>query len=330
MDINTNIMNHSAIALILSFLLWALLPACQPSSTSSQQGSASPAQPASYIFDAPSPRLDAYWYEGEAEISRYELRQNRYADLHRGEVIAIFVTEDFLLDQQVKNDYYTNPNSTPILKLNKVSRFTTGLYDYSLMTSVFTPVNTATQPQTLKVTLASQDWCGQSFSQLNFRDEQYLCRIFSYFEKEGDTTAELPYAILEDELFSRIRMNPDGLPTGSHAMLPSMAVLRLLHLPCAAVEVEASLEDYAGPDFAGQGLRAYTIEFPSLKRQLQIVFQAEAPYLIEGWTDTYPSVSDRKPRTTIARRAKTIKSAYWQQHGLEDTALREQLGLGGF
>jgi hypothetical protein len=330
MDINTNIMNHSSIALSLFYLLLALLPSCQPSSNTAQQGGDSPAQPASYIFDAPAPRLDAYWYEGKAEISRYELLQNRYADLHPGEVIAIFVTEDFLLDQQVKNDYYTNPNSTPILKLNKLSRFTTGLYDYSLMSSVFTPVNTAAQPQTLKATLSSQDWCGQSFSQLNFQDGQYLCRTFSYFEKEGDTATELPYAILEDELFNRIRMNPDGLPTGSLAMLPSMAVQRLLHLPCAAVAVEASLDDYTGADFAGQGLRAYTIEFPSLKRRLQIVFQPEAPYLIEGWTDTYPSVSDRKPRTTIARRAKTIKSAYWQQHGLQDTALREELGLGGF
>ncbi len=318
---------------LLSMLALTLF-SCQPTPQADQKAIAGaetkPVQNASFYFEAPSPGLSPYWYEGTAEISRYALQQNRYADLHPGEVVAIFVTEDFLTDKQVKNDNYANPNSIPILKLNLLSRFTTGLYDYSIMRSIFTPANSKTHPQTLKVTLASQDWCGQSFMQLNFRDGRYRCSTFSYFENEADTQADMPYAILEDELFNRIRMNPDGLPTGQLAMLPSTAILRLLHLPCEPQQVEASLGDYVGSDFKGANLRAYTIEYPLLKRSLQIVFQAEAPYLIEGWTDAYPSISDQKQRTTIARRTKTIKSKYWQLHGLEDVGLRKELGLDVF
>jgi hypothetical protein len=312
-------------------MLALTLFSCQPGQQTDGQSSTAPqaqlAQNANYYFEAPSPGLGTYWYEGTAEISRYTLQQNRYADLHPGEVVAIFVTEDFLADKQVKNDNYTNPNSIPILKLNLLSRFTTGLYDYSIMSSIFTPANAKAYPQTLKVTLASQDWCGQSFLQLNFRDGQYRCSSYSYFENEADTQVDMPYAILEDELFNRIRINPDGLPTGQFAILPSAAILRLLHLPCKPQPAEASLGDYDGSDFKGENLLAYTIQYPQLKRSLQIVFHAEAPYIIEGWTDAYPSISDKKQRTTIARRAKTIKSKYWQQHGLEDTALRKELGL---
>ena len=90
----------------------------------------------------PEKKLDKYWFQGKGEINVYELQQNRYNAVHPGQAVLIFVTEDFLTDKQVKNDNYRNPNSTPILKTNFLNRFTTGLYDYSLMTSVFTPTNT--------------------------------------------------------------------------------------------------------------------------------------------------------------------------------------------
>ena len=53
----------------------------------------------------------------------------------------IFVTEDFLTEKQVKNDHYKNPKSVSILKNNQISKFPTGIYDYSIMKSVFTPID---------------------------------------------------------------------------------------------------------------------------------------------------------------------------------------------
>ena len=124
-------------------------------------------------FGKSSPILGSYWYQGKAELTSYELDQARYRDNHPGEVVLIQVTEDFLTDKQVKNDHYKNPNSIPILKTNLMKKFTTGLYDYSIMNSVFTSVDPAYGIKTLKTTFSSQDWCGQSFLQANLRNKQY-------------------------------------------------------------------------------------------------------------------------------------------------------------
>lgn len=273
-------------------------------------------------------QLGEYWYQGEAEITRYELQQNRYRDVHPGEAILVQVTEDFLTGEQVKNDNYTNPNSTNVLKTNMIRRFTTGLYDYSMMTSVFTPANAEKFPKTLKVTMSSQDWCGHSFMQLNWRDNQYQTQIRSYFESEGDENFAVPYAMLEDEIFNRIRINPQALPTGKIKMLPSLAIVRLLHKDFEPLEVEATLGSYTNNDFKGSNLKIYTVKFPKLNRTLEIVFEAEAPYQIPGWRDSYPGF-DGQIRATVAKRTETIKSPYWQKNALADMKLRKNLGVEG-
>jgi hypothetical protein len=302
----------------------------QPDSTKAPTSEATP--PATTValqLTSPEVKLGDYWYQGKAEISYYELEQNRYDAVHPGEAIAIFVTEDFLTDEQVKNDRYSNPNSTPILKLNLLKRFTTGIYDYSIMSSVFTPTKVKEYPKTLKVTNSSQDWCGHTFQQFNYEEaqKQYVSQLYSYFENEGDRKTPFDYVLLEDELLNRIRMNPQSLPTGKMQLLPSATILRLLHLPTRAVEASAEMKAYQGDAFEGENLQAYVLSFPSLNRKMEIIFQQEAPYIIEGWTDTYPSVFDKKPRTTVARRQKTILSPYWQKNGLDDQSLRAELGI---
>ena len=312
-------------------LLSTVISCSKPNST----GQAIDETKADYIqatannFTTPTAKLDEYWYQGKAEITRYELMQNRYRDVHPGEAVMIFVTEDFLTDKQIKNDNYTNPNSIPILKNNMVRKFPTGIYDYSMMTSVFTPVNTQKNPATLKVTNSSQEWCGQTYMQINKNDEGYKMTLHSYFENEADQLETIQDAILEDELFNRIRINPGSLPIGKVKLVPSTTVLRLRHLPFQALDAVAELKDYSNNDFNGDELRVYQIEYPSLKRNLEIVFESKAPYKIMGWKDTYPSAFDRQPRTTIAKATKTIISKYWSENALADMPKRKDLGLEG-
>ena len=97
------------------------------------------------------------WYDGKAEISTYDVQQARYKDIHPGKTVLIFVTEDFLTDKQVKNESNETKNSTTVLKTNIVRHFNTGVYDYSIMSSVFTPIDKNKYPKTLKVTTSSQD-----------------------------------------------------------------------------------------------------------------------------------------------------------------------------
>ena len=89
----------------------------------------------SIVYSLPEDKdFDSYWYNYGAEISRFELEQSRYGEIHSGEVVLIFVTEPFLPDVQVKSDFDASRGmSIPILKLNLIKRFDTGIYDYSIM-----------------------------------------------------------------------------------------------------------------------------------------------------------------------------------------------------
>ena len=103
--------------------------------------------------------VDNYWSQGKAEVNVYNVSQNRYQENHSGQLVSVFVTEDFLTDKQVKNERYVNKNSTWILKNIQIKKFTTGVYDYSLFNSVFTPIDRTKFPKTLKVSASSQEWC---------------------------------------------------------------------------------------------------------------------------------------------------------------------------
>ena len=102
----------------------------------------------------------SYWYNYGAEITRFELEQGRYGEIRHGHAVLIFVTEPFLPDIQVKSDYEASrERSIPILKLNFINRFNTGIYDYSMMKSVLTPIPSEQQQlsKTLKVSTTRQD-----------------------------------------------------------------------------------------------------------------------------------------------------------------------------
>ncbi|MCA9563537.1 MAG: hypothetical protein KC561_08610, partial [Myxococcales bacterium] len=97
----------------------------------SQEGAVDPLTAASE-----HPSFDTYWYQGLAELNRYSLQQSRYGEIHEGEAVLIFVTEDFDTELQVKWDHGNRDNVVSVLKTNAYRRFYTGLYPYTMMTSV--------------------------------------------------------------------------------------------------------------------------------------------------------------------------------------------------
>ena len=46
-----------------------------------------------------SEKFGDYWYQGKAELNRFELSQVRYGEIRKGDAVLIFVTEDFLKDK---------------------------------------------------------------------------------------------------------------------------------------------------------------------------------------------------------------------------------------
>ncbi|AEI48949.1 hypothetical protein [Runella slithyformis] len=269
--------------------------------------------------------FENYWFKGKAEINTYSLQQAQYGELNPGEAVLIFVTEDFRTDTQVKLENEENRHkSTPVLKLNSIHRFVTGIYDYSIYTSVFTPIDPTLFPQTLKVSSTSQDWCGHTFLQLNFQSNGYKVTGRSYFETHATEDYTSEKALLEDELWTRLRLSPDRLPVGSIRIIPSVKAARLRHQKIAPLSAIAGMEPYKGSNFTGKSLKTYKITYTD-GRMLQIVFEQTFPYRIMGWEDTYTSKG--KQLTTRAIHKKTLQSAYWERNSPEDRSLRDTLHL---
>lgn len=259
-----------------------------------------------------------YWYAGEAEVTSYELQQARYAELREGTAVLVYVTEPFLADKQVKADAH-HPDNISVLKLNATKNFLTGIYPYSIMTSSFYPVHD--NQHALKVTNTVQEWCGHVFAQINNK-ERFEVNSYSYFESDGDHHFSLEKAILENELWNKIRISPENLPIGTLQIIPSLEFLRLRHKELKAYDATVKLEKQGA-------FTTYDIEYPELERTLSITFQSEFPYGIEKWSETFLSGFGPKAKamTTTATKIKSIKSSYWQKNANSDEVLRDSLGL---
>ena len=271
----------------------------------------------------------AYWFAGKAELNSYQLEQAQYGALYPGEAVLIFVTEDFRTDTQVKSESAASwDKSTPVLKTNIVRKFATGIYDYSLFTSVFTPVTNGSDrpaifPNTLKVSTSVQEWCGHSYQQINFRNLAYQVSGKSYFENEVDENYTVAKAMLEDELWNRIRINPDKLPTGEFQLIPGTVAARLRHKKLDPLPAKANITDYKGTQYPGDSLKSYTIDYPTDGRTLVIIFEHRFPHKIAGWTETYKSKNNLLTSRAVLK--KTIQTDYWNHNAPADSTLRAQL-----
>lgn len=279
-----------------------------------------------------SEKFGDHWYDGLGELTGYELTQARYGELHKGEAVMIFVTEPFSRSKQVKLDNHdnNNPDQASVLKLNFTKKFLTGIYPYSMMLSTFTPVDGGQSTPPLKITMSSQEWCGHTFTQLNHRGNGFDASTYSYFESEGDRQFNINETLTEDELWTRIRLNPAELPTGKVDLIPGIFYQRLKHSDRSVETAEISLTSLDSSLMAATPHQIYDINYPSSNRNLKIFFETDYPHGILGWEETSRSGygASAKPLTTTAKRLGTIRTPYWQQHNNEHRVIREQLGLG--
>ena len=284
-----------------------------------------------------------YWERGKAEINRYSLEQARYGKTHKGNVVLIFVTEDFLTDKLVKNETYQNKKSTQVLKLNFNRKFLTGVYDYSTMTSVFSPVNIERYQHALKISASSQEWCGHVYSQLTRDDDEYELISHSYFEKEVFENYDLNSALLEDEIMTRIRISPESLPLGKIKVIPSLLDSRLRHYRLSVEEGTAGKFPSKDIVFPGKKLIEYRIHYHTIDRVFRVVYENRFPYAIMGFIEDTPHPSYVNPGSdpraekrshakksrafTKAVRTHSMLSSFWKQNQPKDRVLRKKLGL---
>ena len=297
--------------LCLSFLLAA---SCGTSAPASPTNASTLALPSPEQFAREHDQFDSYWYQGVAELTRYRLEQGRYGEVHEGEAVLIFVTEDFLPGPQLKHEIGPRPDDAlSVLKLNAHRQFFTGIYPYTTLTSTFSPADGS---PTLKVTTSVIEWCGVAYAQLNRRDGALQAELHSYFQAEGDERRSIDDVELEDGLFARLRRDPTAITAGPTRLVPAMHYLRFAHRELAAYDAELSFEDDADT-------RTLVVRYPALGRELRVRVARAFPYVIEGWEER-----DARGPTTRATRTHAILTDYWAHHGVADGPYREALGLG--
>ena len=193
----------------------------------------------SSAFAAP-PDFWRHWSDGKAEMNGYRLVQPRYGAKRSGTAMLIYVTEDFSDSLRVKADPGKHPASDvyPVLKLNAVRDFQTGIYDYNVMTSVFARV--APDWPIAKVSFSSQEWCGHVYHHLIPKAGRIAGLFHSYFDGEADGKDDLPLpegGVMEDAVPILIRgWMGEWLPRGATRaapFLPSLLRSRLEHKPLA-------------------------------------------------------------------------------------------------
>ena len=264
-------------------------------------------------------QFSSYWYQGKAEINVFDLEQYRYGEMREGTAVMIFVTEDFSRRKQVKldNPQEAGADARKVLKLNMTREFITGVYPYNTMLSVFTPVYD--EENAFKITASMTEWCGQSFTQMNWKNGSYRAQLFSYFESEGDQELKLE-GPSEDEIFNTIRLNPSIVPEGDVRLIPSLIFQRFSHIPLKVERAEITKRKISGNQVE------LSLDYKTINRRLLVRYQEFFPYEILSWEEIQ-NKPDGSVERTIATRRNMEMLDYWNKNKLQDEELRRALGL---
>lgn len=256
----------------------------------------------------------AYWHGGLAEISSYELVQQRYGEERHGKAVLIYVTESFDAQQLVKADKNEDSNF-PVLKLNSTKSFTTGIYPYHIMQSSFLPMEK--NHEVAKITASIQEWCGQSFMMLEQRDE-FEIQVNSYFQQTGNQNKKLQKSATENGIWNKLRLFPRQIDTSLTKMLPSFEYLRLQHKEAKAYPVSIT-------QFEKEDTLQTTLSYPTLRRKLTIHQASKQPYSILSWEESI-AYGD-STYVTKAKKIKEMNIDYWNKNQEKHGFLRDSLKL---
>jgi hypothetical protein len=267
-----------------------------------------------------------HWGDGRAELSAYALTTPRYGELRRGEAVHIWVTETFTHGQRVKSDG-GHPDEYPVIKLNDSREFQTGIYDYDVMTSVFSRLDGgAPLGEPVKVSMSMAEWCGHVYEQLMPTDAGLVWHAHSYFDGEADRQTPLPRhrdGLVGDAapLVARGLAGPWVGP-GEQAKvdwLPTLVHGRVAHVAPtwgeATLSRSASVETVQVPAGSYE-VRRFTVTAPE-HRTTWFVEEAP-PHRIVRW---------ERSDGEVAELTGSQRVPYWTKNAEGDEALLAPLGL---
>lgn len=268
-----------------------------------------------------------HWGDGRAELDSYRAVVPRYGEPRQAELVLIYVTEPHDRRRWIKDDGAEPPDRIEVMKLNSSLKFLTGIYPYSVMTSVFSPVDDwgVERFQPVKVGHSAQEWCGHYLHEVwPGRGVQRSVRL-SYFPSDGerlDRTTVPEGTLYEDGLLIQLR-ELDGSFAGGGSwegwIVPSLWNVRRGVAEAEPVRATIRREPVESSGASGSGgveATRFTLSYGEYERVYEV--EAAAPRRILGWTT---SVGD------TVRIARTRRLAYWSRNDPEGRSLRRELGL---
>jgi hypothetical protein len=261
-----------------------------------------------------------HWADGKAELSGYRIKTERYGVLRKGTLVLIYVKEPMSRRTWIKDDDAEGPDRVDVLKLNAMLDFRTGIYPYSVMTSVFTPLSSeGREPfSPSKISLTAQEWCGHVYHAIYPKGDRFHTMLHSYFASEGDTartTFTGGDALYEDALLIQLR-ELDGPFAGgkrwSGKLVPSLWSNRRRHEPLAARDATITRSE------ATRG-RARVTRFvvKTGRRTTTLDIEKRYPHRILGWT------ADGEEAVLLG----TARLPYWELNRPGGESYLRQLGL---
>lgn len=266
----------------------------------------------------------ATWFDGTAELSGYRVTVPRYGELRTGELVLTYVTEPMNRTTRIKDDDAPSDARVDVLKLNANLTFLAGVYPYSVMTSVFSPIDdwgedVAPRFAPVKITLTAQEWCGHVFHAVWPGREAFATEIASYFASEGEETRRVSTprgTLYEDALLIQLRELDAPFAGGgdwSGSLVPSLWRLRRAHVAPAPVPATVTRQ-LAERD--GTPVTRFVLNSEGYRRTFDV--ERSPARRILGWT-----TSDGEE----ARLLETARLAYWKLNHVGEENYRERLGL---
>ena len=271
-----------------------------------------------------------HWGDGQAELAGYDLEVERYGATRKGQAVTIFVTETFGHTQHVKVDRATAGPQYPVMKLNLIRDFQTGIYDYNTMLSAFVSLESAAGLSIgapAKISFSSQEWCGHVYHQLLFEADKAYETIHSYFDREGDQSQSISLpkgTVSVDLLWHWVRgLAGPALNPGASLKVPALPGLyqaRLDHqsLAIGSIVLERSKGSHNVVIPAG----SFEVETFTAKltdgAQWKFEVEVASPHRIVRWTSSHGEKATFKGSERLA---------YWQLSGVEGHKKLKALGI---
>jgi hypothetical protein len=275
----------------------------------------------------------SHWGDGRAELAAYDLTYPRYGELRDGTAVTIFVTETFSDEARVKADpgLHAKDDELPVMKLNLVQDFATGIYDYNLLTSSFValaPRHGRGVGAPTKISFTSQDWCGHVFHELLPDPSSIRHELHSYFDGEADrdeTLAYPPDGLLEDALFHWARgFAAPFLAPGEEAhakVLRSVENARMRHIALdwrpARLSRSAETREITVPAGTFQAEMLH-VDIDGGDRTWTFLVEEDEPRRILRW-----EAGDGRHAELIA----STRTKYWEMHDERHADALRELGL---